>query len=362
VPYLYVLNGRSRHKVYRVGEKPAGEVVGQRDDAEVRLTDPWISWTHARVQKDGALVTIEDLGSTNGTYVNCEKVTRKSLAEDDVIFLGRTHLLYVASDRAPSAPPPIAARMAQQAALLGAEAGPAAAVVGETTQRVRVVLPGAPQHLPALDASQDSALDSIDARGGEPPGAREAGASLTTRNFRGPFADAGRLEELEWGDEDPDALPLPPTASIAPVSTPIPAVGTPIPGRPAARGGPESDDHFEIDIDELGLGPEPSARGRRARGSGEVPGDASTESDVLRVLEEERAARAGAAGPRGPGAAPDDEEPIAVHSIDTSAEIDPTLAAAAEIEHLRAQVAARDAEIARLRAELTQLRERYLDL
>ena len=32
MPYLYVLNGRHRHKVYHVGKKPDGEVIGKSDD------------------------------------------------------------------------------------------------------------------------------------------------------------------------------------------------------------------------------------------------------------------------------------------------------------------------------------------
>src|SRR5262249_3563935 len=114
VPYLYVLNGRQRHRVFQLGEKPGGEAIGQRDDADIVLSDPWISWSHATVTRDGARVTIEDLGSTNGTYVNCDRVVKQPLADDDVVFLGRMHLLFVASSRAPSAPPPPAARAARE--------------------------------------------------------------------------------------------------------------------------------------------------------------------------------------------------------------------------------------------------------
>lgn len=47
-------------------------VLGRGDSAEIRLQDPFASARHARVFEQGRILVIEDLGSTNGTYLNEE--------------------------------------------------------------------------------------------------------------------------------------------------------------------------------------------------------------------------------------------------------------------------------------------------
>jgi hypothetical protein len=47
-------------------------VLGRGEQAEIRLEDPFASSRHARVYEQGTSVVIEDLGSTNGTYLNEE--------------------------------------------------------------------------------------------------------------------------------------------------------------------------------------------------------------------------------------------------------------------------------------------------
>ena len=47
-------------------------VLGRGDRAEIRLEDPFASSRHAHVFEQGNIVVIEDLGSTNGTYLNEE--------------------------------------------------------------------------------------------------------------------------------------------------------------------------------------------------------------------------------------------------------------------------------------------------
>jgi FHA domain len=48
-----------------------GATLG-RGDVEIRLDDPFASARHARISRQGHVVMIEDLGSTNGTYLNEE--------------------------------------------------------------------------------------------------------------------------------------------------------------------------------------------------------------------------------------------------------------------------------------------------
>ncbi len=47
-------------------------VLGRGERAEIRLEDPFASSRHARIYEQAGAVVIEDLGSTNGTYLNEE--------------------------------------------------------------------------------------------------------------------------------------------------------------------------------------------------------------------------------------------------------------------------------------------------
>ena len=49
-----------------------GAVLGRGDAAEIRLEDPFASSRHARILRQAGAVVLEDLGSTNGTYLNEE--------------------------------------------------------------------------------------------------------------------------------------------------------------------------------------------------------------------------------------------------------------------------------------------------
>jgi hypothetical protein len=97
MPKLQVLNGKRQGEVFDL--QPNLEmVVGHRQSAAISIDDPWVSWDHARLiyQADTASCWIEDLGSTNGTYVNCVRVKREQLRHEDIVFLGKTHVIYLA--------------------------------------------------------------------------------------------------------------------------------------------------------------------------------------------------------------------------------------------------------------------------
>jgi predicted component of type VI protein secretion system len=50
----------------------AGGATLGRGDVEIQLEDPFASAHHARIAHEGPVVVLEDLGSTNGTYLNGE--------------------------------------------------------------------------------------------------------------------------------------------------------------------------------------------------------------------------------------------------------------------------------------------------
>ena len=62
--------------------------IGRRPYNDVVIDNLAVSGEHAVIQMVGGQVTIEDLGSTNGTYVNGKSVKRQVLENDDGIEIG----------------------------------------------------------------------------------------------------------------------------------------------------------------------------------------------------------------------------------------------------------------------------------
>jgi hypothetical protein len=78
-------------------------VLGRDDTADIILDDPGISRRHSeiRVTTDGPhlVASIRDLGSTNGTFVNSERISSQRLSDGDRITVGRTTVVYRAGRR-----------------------------------------------------------------------------------------------------------------------------------------------------------------------------------------------------------------------------------------------------------------------
>jgi FhaA, N-terminal domain/FHA domain len=78
-------------------------VLGRDDTADIILDDPGISRRHSeiRVTNDGPhlVASIRDLGSTNGTFVNSERISSQRLSDGDRITVGRTSVVYRAGRR-----------------------------------------------------------------------------------------------------------------------------------------------------------------------------------------------------------------------------------------------------------------------
>lgn len=67
-------------------------VVGRAEPADWILDDRSLSRTHARLSLRGGVVTLEDLGSTNGCFSNGQRIQTVELAEGEVVLLGRVEL------------------------------------------------------------------------------------------------------------------------------------------------------------------------------------------------------------------------------------------------------------------------------
>jgi hypothetical protein len=66
-----------------------------RGSVELKLEDPFASTRHAKITRQGRTVVIEDLGSTNGTYLNGEALTGpQPLHDGDRIRIGDSEFTY----------------------------------------------------------------------------------------------------------------------------------------------------------------------------------------------------------------------------------------------------------------------------
>jgi Domain of unknown function (DUF4388)/FHA domain len=73
-------------------------VVGRSSDLDMVLVEEMVSRKHARIAYENDAVVIEDLGSTNGTFVNGEKIKRAQLKEGDRVLIGTSILKVIVMD------------------------------------------------------------------------------------------------------------------------------------------------------------------------------------------------------------------------------------------------------------------------
>jgi DNA-binding NtrC family response regulator len=106
--------GAARYDLGEIDEVVIGRGAerGARRDEDggrrrLRVTVPggWMSANHARLSRDGESWTLEDLGSTNGSFVNGKRVSSKAILDADVLELGHTIFLLRSAMLVPLAGP-----------------------------------------------------------------------------------------------------------------------------------------------------------------------------------------------------------------------------------------------------------------
>jgi hypothetical protein len=69
-------------------------VIGRATDADIVLDDPGVSRRHAEVHLLDGQARVIDLGSTNGTYLNGERVHAAAIGNGGAITVGRTRIVF----------------------------------------------------------------------------------------------------------------------------------------------------------------------------------------------------------------------------------------------------------------------------
>ncbi len=115
---LVVRRGPQPNQVYELNKDIVA--LGRDITNDIVINDPEVSRHHCRMTRTPSGYTLEDLGSTNGTFINGQRVTgARPLVNGDMIGLGETVTLGYEGG-AVQAPPPVS----QQETMIGSTAQP----------------------------------------------------------------------------------------------------------------------------------------------------------------------------------------------------------------------------------------------
>ncbi|MFL6106878.1 MAG: FHA domain-containing protein [Marmoricola sp.] len=86
-----IVEGGNAGEVVSLANAPL--LIGRGNDAAIRLDDDYVSTRHARIAVSGDQWYVEDLGSTNGTYVGSSRITQATAVSlGTQIRIGKTIL------------------------------------------------------------------------------------------------------------------------------------------------------------------------------------------------------------------------------------------------------------------------------
>jgi hypothetical protein len=89
--HVVITEGANAGESVSLDEAPL--LIGRGSDAAIRLDDDYVSTRHARIASSGDQWFVEDLGSTNGTYIGSSRLTQPTtIALGTQIRIGKTTL------------------------------------------------------------------------------------------------------------------------------------------------------------------------------------------------------------------------------------------------------------------------------
>ena len=94
---LTVETGPQAGLTYVLG--PGETLIGRGADCDVFFGDVTVSRHHAKLTAEESGLRLEDLGSTNGTYVNGDRADVADLQADDELIIGKFHLIVARGDK-----------------------------------------------------------------------------------------------------------------------------------------------------------------------------------------------------------------------------------------------------------------------
>lgn len=90
--FLVLDDGLLERGIFRI---EGSMTIGRSPSNPIHLNDPGASWVHARIYDDGMECIIEDLKSTNGTFLNGRKISKAKLHKGSTIRIGNSIFRYM---------------------------------------------------------------------------------------------------------------------------------------------------------------------------------------------------------------------------------------------------------------------------
>jgi pSer/pThr/pTyr-binding forkhead associated (FHA) protein len=88
---VVIVEGGNKGETVNLDEAPL--LIGRGNDAAIRLDDDYVSTRHARIASSGDQWFVEDLGSTNGTYVGTSRISQATAIQlGTQVRIGKTIL------------------------------------------------------------------------------------------------------------------------------------------------------------------------------------------------------------------------------------------------------------------------------
>ncbi|MDP9821284.1 FHA domain-containing protein FhaB/FipA [Nocardioides massiliensis] len=89
--HVHIVEGANAGESISLDDAPL--LIGRGSDAAIRLDDDYVSTRHARIAASGDAWFVEDLGSTNGTYLGTQRLTQPAtLNLGSQVRIGKTIL------------------------------------------------------------------------------------------------------------------------------------------------------------------------------------------------------------------------------------------------------------------------------
>lgn len=194
-PTLQVASGPDEGKVVTFSQSVPELTIGRDDSCGLILSDPSVSRVHAVLVRKWGGVSVSDLDSKNGTFVNAERIQEKLLKDGDQLVLGTVKILY---------------RNPEDVSLSVIEReyakDDARAQKDETPSPSSQ---GSPSHDPSIATTPHDASSEM----------HSSAATATTNPSDAPSDDA--LPDLFGGDDDLPLQPKTPNSDDAPSATDI---------------------------------------------------------------------------------------------------------------------------------------------
>ena len=93
-----------RPDAWEIELKEGTNHLGRGDDTDFKIVDDSVSSLHCQILVNGDAISIHDLGSTNGTFVDSEPVQESKLQDGQTIRLGNVEMIFRADAPQPASP------------------------------------------------------------------------------------------------------------------------------------------------------------------------------------------------------------------------------------------------------------------